>query len=285
MEKSNSLIHEIQMMASDSSVPLSTVLKRAYLAASKLDQKQTSEFIGFEISGYNDYKFIPKYRVVCGELFFEHPMYGKRPILIPDKKINAHLSKVYIADSIGAIEQLLSSDSSASIVWNLSPEDNKLVWDGLDDTSRRMCKPFKEVGRGVLAEIIDNVRQLLLDWSLSLERQGIMGEGMTFSNMEKQSAGTIISIGSIQHMNGAIGSFVNSSINLPDITEIHTQIVQAGIDEFEAARFMDMLNAAREGTPEKQREARSTAQSWLVKNAVPLGSLAVQLAQYISDLR
>lgn len=39
-----------------------------------------------------------------------------------------------------------------------------------------------------ITEIIDKVRNLLFEWTLELERKGILGENMTFNEKETASA-------------------------------------------------------------------------------------------------
>src|SRR3546814_4415808 len=60
------------------------------------------------------------------------------------------------------------------------------------------------IGRNQLAAIVDSVRTKVLDWSLALEQEGILGDGLSFSEREKSIA-TTQSI-RIENFQGVIGS-------------------------------------------------------------------------------
>ena len=46
----------------------------------------------------------------------------------------------------------------------------------------------KHLSRAAISGIVDAVRNLVLDWCLQLERDGILGEGLTFNAKEKETA-------------------------------------------------------------------------------------------------
>lgn len=52
-------------------------------------------------------------------------------------------------------------------------------------------QPALVVSGAQIQGIIESVRNVVLDWSLRLEAQGILGEGMTFSKEEKAAAGNV----------------------------------------------------------------------------------------------
>ena len=44
------------------------------------------------------------------------------------------------------------------------------------------------IGTNQIYNIIERVRNIILDWSITLEENGILGEGLQFSNTEKEIA-------------------------------------------------------------------------------------------------
>jgi hypothetical protein len=67
----------------------------------------------------------------------------------------------------------------------------------------------------VLSGILDSVRNVILDWSLKLEQNGIIGEGMTFSKEDKakaHAAGVTYQIGSIANFTGNMGSVADQAV-------------------------------------------------------------------------
>jgi hypothetical protein len=48
--------------------------------------------------------------------------------------------------------------------------------------------PYRFISHNQLAGIVDTVRTIIVEWSLKLEAEGILGAGMTFSESEKKKA-------------------------------------------------------------------------------------------------
>jgi hypothetical protein len=69
---------------------------------------------------------------------------------------------------------------------------------------------------GSLVSILDAVRNKVLDWSLSLQTAGIMGEGMSFRPEEKAKVsgkGDTYNIGSIGNFAGNLGGHVGGNVS------------------------------------------------------------------------
>jgi AbiTii-like protein len=76
-----------------------------------------------------------------------------------------------------------------------------------------------------LVRIIDQVRSLVLDWALNLQKAGIMGSEVSFNDAEKekaQAASTTIHIGSIGTMAGNIGQGNNSGNNTIKMEQVQS---------------------------------------------------------------
>lgn len=99
-----------------------------------------------------------------------------------------------------------------------------------------MDEPFEpalEVGVSVINGIIDKVRNKILDFALELERQGILGEGLTFSQAEKMTASSITYNVNIENMTGS---------QLQQGTTSSTQTYNAqGADLSAVAEFVERL--------------------------------------------
>jgi hypothetical protein len=61
---------------------------------------------------------------------------------------------------------------------------------------------FLVISKVSIVGILENLRNLILDWSLKLEADGIMGEGMTFTKEEKEKA--TVKIYNLQNNSGAL---------------------------------------------------------------------------------
>ena len=77
------------------------------------------------------------------------------------------------------------------------------------------------IGSNAIAGVLDAVRNMVLDWSLKLEKEGILGEGLTFSEIEQRKAhdsGATYRIDRIDHFAGIIGGAGNHN----NITQINS---------------------------------------------------------------
>ena len=119
------------------------------------------------------------------------------------------------------LEEIAKSDSD-SLISPYNPELNEQ----LSKTVEMNTKFALILGKTAVVGILDAVRNIILDWSLKLEKAGIKGEGLSFTPEDKKKAHeqqTIYQIGSIDHFTGNMGSLNDNAsltvqqINNPDI--------------------------------------------------------------------
>lgn len=93
---------------------------------------------------------------------------------------------------------------------------------------------------GFVHGLINSVRQRILDWALDLEQKGILGEGLRFSQKEKEAApmtvhnitnihGNINNAGVIGSGNGDITQ--NNSITTGDFNSLEKQLKEWGVSD------------------------------------------------------
>src|SRR6185312_9196619 len=114
--------------------------------------------------------------------------------------------------------------------------------------------------KSMLWSIIDRVRDLVLDWAMSLERQGILGEGMSFTMAEKERASSSSitihgNVGSLHsgditgHQNRTVINSVDSSRNeleIENIFESLTATISSGVaDEADRAALLEALQGLK----------------------------------------
>lgn len=71
-----SIIIELQSLASDNNCPLSTLLRKSLIVATKLNLIDFKKWINDELNGYDQKNEIPTYREVTGELKTWNPYNG-----------------------------------------------------------------------------------------------------------------------------------------------------------------------------------------------------------------
>lgn len=182
-----SIVLELQRDAIDSRVSIATLLRRALLVAKKLSIHEFQEWIHNELDGYYDGQTIPSYRVVFGELHAFNPYRGWIPILIADSNLAGKVQKREVGQPAIDLEVLLrESPAGDHLQMPFEPELEVLLMKSLSTPFPARVTLF--VGRSQLHGIIEAVRNTILNWSLKLEEDGILGENMTFTSEEKKTA-------------------------------------------------------------------------------------------------
>ena len=205
----NSLVLDLQKEAYDSNSSISTLLRKAYVVARKLKSPEFEQWISSELNGYKcDYADLPEYRVVTGQLKGFNPYHGWVPVMVQDSQSAEFLNNRRIGDPIVSLETLING-SDGSLVMGFSPEIVTKISKNVNYNTD--FKVFIE--KSQLKSIVEIVRNIVLDWSLKLEEDGIMGEGMTFTEEEKSEANV---------KNYTVNNF------LGDIS--HSQIMQNGVN-------------------------------------------------------
>lgn len=177
-----SMVQQFQLMALDNEVPIMSLLRMAKAIAYKLDLQNVSEWIDHELNGYNNTR-IPEYRIIKGQLKAVHPMHGLVEAPVADSKLESKLATVYIKSSISEIS---SVPSGANLSYPLSTELAHTLQASQPDFLRFSL--VRVVGHNKLVNISEQVRNRLLLWSLELEKEGILGEGLQFSQQDKNRA-------------------------------------------------------------------------------------------------
>lgn len=178
-----SLVEEIQAGALNREVPVVDLLRRVKLAAAKLKLSDTQAWVDRELNGYGgvDYEEIPQYRVGSGSLMHFTPYHGSRPAHGDPESI-AEISLHWFREPVGALESLLTLPGDRLVV-SIDMDVAKLL------AANGMNGNYSiHFSKNVVVSIADAVRNLILDWAINLESEGILGEGVSFTVDEKQKA-------------------------------------------------------------------------------------------------
>jgi hypothetical protein len=180
----SSLVLELQRDALTSSISILVLLRKALVVARKLNIQEFQLWIEKELNGYPEKSELPQYRFIFGELKALNPYRGWIPVIVP-ALIHDFISKRPVHQRISEIESLIENtkDKNSSLI--TMPQGLASLLREYDDIPYEIqihIDPSQ--ARGVL----EAVRDVVLNWSLKLEEDGILGEGMTFSPEEKQIA-------------------------------------------------------------------------------------------------
>ena len=123
--------------------------------------------------------------------------------------------------------------------------------------------------------VLDAVRNAILDWTLKLEQDGILGEGMTFSTEEKQTAmnnGPTYNIAGNFH--GVIGNVSSQHAQIGSFGQIEPQLKAAEISQSERQELGELMEALPHAAPAEKRNIVAKGLNWVVRNGPALGTLS-----------
>ncbi|MEJ1392972.1 MAG: hypothetical protein RPU64_02050 [Candidatus Sedimenticola sp. (ex Thyasira tokunagai)] len=177
------VVIELQHDALNRDIPITDLCRKAYVVARKLRITEFEEWLKGELEGYSDNADIPEYREVTGEVRAWNPYHGWQPIYFEEANIAEAVSKRNNGQRIAEIENLLNSvaEKGSSLQIPFAPEQQNIICNAIGYQTQ-VTLMTTESG---LVRVIDAVRNIILNWAIKLEEDGILGEGMTFSDDEK----------------------------------------------------------------------------------------------------
>lgn len=188
MPKNQPIIIQLQMDAADPEIAVSSLLRKAKIIATKLDLTDFLEWVDNELNGYNGtIKELPQYRQVTGEPKAFNPYHGWQPIMFKTTEQRKFYSSAPIGQAIGPLEEIVSKDKGNDggyLEYTYSAEVKQRLINSLEYHTDIKLFLSASSAHGIL----DAVRNSILDWALKLERAGITGDGISFSEKEKTEA-------------------------------------------------------------------------------------------------
>jgi hypothetical protein len=206
------LILQIQEACLDSKSSVTDALRKAKIACVKLGLTDFGNWVDKELNGYMNESVpsLPKYRKLYGRPEAYNRYQGWQPIQFQSGQEQTQLSFAPIGMAISAIEDSLPRDRTngkGTFSFPYPPElqvkmRKSMNW--ADDLRIRL-----EVSQ--ILTLINSVRNILLDWTIDLEKQGVLGKNLTFSSddREKSAAVTANTVNNIYI--GQVGSFVQNA--------------------------------------------------------------------------
>jgi len=180
-----SIVLELQTDALNSAIKLSDLLRKSLLVSYKLDLQDFRDWIEQELNGYKATDNIPDYRQLAGEVRCWNPYRGWMPLIFEDPEESKRLSKRMCSQSIPELEHLLEKPTNESLLHMPFPPE---MGSQLSEAVEYETKFSLFVQKVSIKGIIETVRTIVLNWGLNLEKEGILGEGLSFSSKEKEAA-------------------------------------------------------------------------------------------------
>jgi AbiTii len=203
------LILKLQAEAANPDASVTNLLRMAKIAATKLNLKDALVWIDRELNGYMDLKVedLAPYRRLTGIPQGYNPVHGWQPIQFQDTKTADICSEAYVGWALGAIEKSVVERSEGSYAFPYRPEEKIAIQQSL----RFRVDVHISIQRAQLWNIVEQVRNLILNWALELEKAGVLGENMHFSEQEKGDAKPVTQQFFIQNV-GVWGNVTDQAI-------------------------------------------------------------------------
>jgi len=176
-----SLVEELQREALDPKVSVADLLRKALVVAVKLNLGKFRTWVERELNGYEGVVDVPGYRVIMGDVKVVNPFRGHIPFISQNSDLMKTISTHKERCPVGTLQQLLSGDAPYFVIPFAPAMRNALM--GLDPMTPELL-----ISRTAYISLVETVRNEVLTWSLKLEEDGILGQGMSFSPQEKQLA-------------------------------------------------------------------------------------------------
>lgn len=247
-----SLIHQLQAEAVDDASSISSLLMKAKLVSSKLGLEDLTEWIDYELKGYPTRALTPDYRrMKCSPKAF-NPYVGWIPIDFsntPSQMLYEFMT-IYVQESISSIEKHMNQGGTISMP--MPDTLSAIIYEGSDASARfKISWRFSATS---LSGILTTVREKILSWSLNLEKQGILGEGVNFSLREREIAGMVFKNdfnGAIINNNGVLGSSTGNItqeniMSVGSFDSLREELKKIGISETEVDELKEAIDASEQ---------------------------------------
>lgn len=204
-----------------------SVLRKAHIIAHRLELKEFDSWIQSELNGYQVNQEVPTYRNIRGTLKFRNPYRGWCPVNFDNNEMQVTLSTHIVRESIAEIVSFAESEKTIYVELPSSEVKKLNEWcqtpTYMDFQIWLSSESFKA--------IVQNIINMLLDWTLKLDELGVLGDNMQFTEEEKENAKTISHLHEVNIIGTVVnGDVVNSQIVSGDENVVNYNDLKATLD-------------------------------------------------------
>lgn len=183
----SSFIKDLQIEIMSPNCDIVNILRKAHFIASILNLTDFDKWIMSELNGYPTPNDCPEYRILHCDLYAFNQFNGWMPTVFKNTELENLISTTQMNNSISQIISM--SEQEGDMLMSEIPGELLLLLNECFNTSNTRFALF--VSKTSIMDIIEKVKTTVLDWTIKLESEGILGENTTFSEQEKQVAATI----------------------------------------------------------------------------------------------
>ncbi len=270
-----SLVTELQRAALDEKSAVSSLLRKALVVATKLQVSDFESWARSELEGYQDEGVpVPAYRKLNGAPHVWNPYHGYQDLQCGSAKLAETISIMPLGASVDALEQG-SRSSSGTWIFSYPPDKEHSLMNAMSGVK---MKPSLHISESAIRGVLGRVRTIVLQWSLTLEQQGVLGEGMTFTQEERAQAAAVHIDTFIQGVSGS-----QIQVNSPGARQqqgmSHEQLV-------EMRKLVELVEGGLRGATDSEevRELRAEVQTLRAQSESPKPKRSI-IRESLSSLR
>ena len=273
-----SAVIKLQLIAADQEKKLPDVLRMTLLLARKLGRSDMASWAERELNGYENEDDVPEYRKVRARLLALNPQVGPIPIFLEPQEFQDLLERTFIMQPIASLESVAASGKPGQIPFD--KYQYELLWGAVGGDMKMSA--YREIASTSIVGILDRVRTAAMEWGILLEREGVLGEGMTFTQTEKARAQSI----HIQNFQGVLGDHAsvqdsfNTTLAGVNLDTLVPFMVERGIDQEDAEELQKAMVA--DGAPALPHAFGDRVNAWLTRMYVKVSSGVETLAPEVT---
>jgi hypothetical protein len=207
------LMLQIRQACLDSSSPVTAALRKAKLACTKLGLTEFGKWVNLELNGYmhKSSEEVPEYRKLHGIPEAFSPYQGWLPLHFETSQEQHSWSLAVVGMTIPAIEEPLRNANSkrgGPLTFPYPPEDQNEICKQLNwgDCPLRIKLSLSQV-----ANILSAVRNILLEWTIEMEKQGVLGSDLIFTKEDRETAAAVTAQTVTNIHIAQVGAFVQNA--------------------------------------------------------------------------
>jgi len=251
----SSIVLELQNEITIQNCDIVNILRRSHVIAIKLGLADFDKWITDELNGYSDQNTIPDYRKVRGVLKAFNPYNGWIPTLIQDADFERMICEKKISNSVTEIITLC--EASENGLMSEFTGDQLALFNKMFDSPLPMRYAL-HIPTTAVYDIVEKVKNTILEWTLKLESEGIIGENMTFTDIEKANAHSMPQTVNHYYGNTSIINSPTDAVQIvsgnnnnvtfsygqakTDIAEIEKSIASSNLSEEDSETAVELLN-------------------------------------------
>lgn len=264
----NSAIIQLQQEALDDTCSVEKLVRLAYTIAMKLDMAEMTEWCNNELGGYQHK--MPVYRFIQGELIAQFSDGRRIPLQIKGNEQIKKYSSIH-----------LMTLSISEIIHINNTQDDFIFFPVEEYTEDFISPPTYRLQRAIhksqFGKILSEIRKYILDWAISLEKVGILGENLIFTKEEKMmSANVTYNIQSVENMANhnqhSTIQQLSSRVQKGDFYSLESALKSHGISAKDIQELKEILDNVQQPVNELPAEV----DGWLGKIGRTVNDISIQ---------